>query len=116
MTTPLTATDLHIAQLLTGGVSVQRILAIGRYRAAWGPDDVAYVRGWLADRTVEREVERDRLAAEQQRERPPTIRHAQCGTTAGARKHQRDHERLCEPCRVARNAYQNERRRKTRAS
>jgi len=115
VTHPLTATDLHIAQLLTGGVSAQRILAIGAYRSAWGPDDVAYVHAYLTARAVEREVERERLAAEQQRDRPIKSR-AGCGTTAGAQRHVRHHERLCEPCRVAANAYRTERRRAAKAS
>ena len=88
MTHPLTATDLHIAELLTGGVSAQRILAIGRHRRSWGPDDIAYVHAYLTDRAVEREVERERLAAEQQRDRPVKTR-AGCGTTAGAQRHVR---------------------------
>jgi hypothetical protein len=81
VTTPLTATDLHIAQLLTGGVSVQRILAIGRYRASWGPDDVAYVHAWLAARA-----------------RPQP----ECGTAEGWALHRQRHERVCDDCRAAR--------------
>jgi len=82
----LTATALHIAELLTGGVSAQRILAIGAYRTAWGPDDVQYVAAWLAY---------------QQRQRASE---AECGTESGYKRHRRKHEAVCDLCRDACNA------------
>ena len=80
--TPLTGTDLQIAHLLTGGVSIDRILAIGRYRGAWGPQDVAYVH---------------HILTEQQRPEP------QCGTVEGWALHRQKHERVCDDCLRARH-------------
>ena len=102
---PLTATDLHIAELLTGGVSAQRILAIGQYRTAWGPQDVAYVHAYLTVRDAERQAEEDRIDREAQAEhgrkggRPRLpIEH---GTPRGYYQHRTRRKRACDECLAA---------------
>jgi len=107
VTHPLTATDLHIAELLTGGVSAQRILAIGQYRTAWGPQDVAYVHAYLTVRDAERQ-------AEQAEPRPPV--REECGEYRGVSMHKRRGEPVCDPCREAQSAYQQRWYRKAKAS
>jgi len=89
---PLTGTDLQIAHLLTAGVSARRILAIGRYRNSWTPDDVAYVHAYLAHQHRQRATE------------------AECGTESGYKRHRRKHETVCDACREGRNTARREQR------
>jgi len=99
MTHPLTGPDMHIAELLTGGVSMQRILAIGRFRRSWGPQDVARVHAWMQERDARSKAELAQIAEL----RPVVPSVARCGTEAGAKRHYRKHEKVCTACRIAAN-------------
>jgi len=109
---PLTGNDLEIARRLDAGQHPAHIADIGWYRQAWSPDDITRVA--LARLAKRHRDDLDRARAEQ--ERLPAVTRDGCGSTKGVRRHQKLHERLCEPCRLWRNADRAARKRKRGAA
>lgn len=107
---PLTGTDLEIHRRIRAGQTVDHITEVGRYKRSWSRADVLAVAWRVQQQRWAQEIEDDRIAA---MEHVRATSRPDCGSPNGAQKHVRNHERLCEPCRLARNEYQTKRRRKT---
>lgn len=63
MTAPLTGTDLEIARRLNAGQHPAFIAHVGWYRAAWSPEDVRWVIGYLWALAMQSEAERQSIEA-----------------------------------------------------